>query len=122
MDFFIPTELTLTRLQDSSSRNQTYTTVENLRELNSVEIILSNGQGTGYLSPISFDVGRRPTVAAPAQLKGDDTTAQEIIIGQRDYSYRFGSGAMWMDSLGWPGAGDFLSVLTLDNQDVALMD
>ena len=120
MDFFIPTELTLTRLQDSSSRNQTYTTVENLRELNSVEIILSNGQGTGYLSPISFDVGRRPTVAAPAQLKGDDTTAQEIIIGQRDYSYRFGSGAMWMDSLGWPGAGDFLSVLTLDNQDVAI--
>ena len=120
MDFFIPTELTLTRLQDSSSRNQTYTTVENLRELNSVEIILSNGQGTGYLSPISFDVGRRPTVAEPAQLKGDDTTAQEIIIGQRDYSYRFGSGAMWMDSLGWPGAGDFLSVLTLDNQDVAI--
>ena len=120
MDFFVPTELTLTRLQDSSSKNQTYTTVENLRELNSVEIILSDGQGTGYLSPISFDVGRRPTVAVPAQLKGDDSTAQEIIIGQRDYSYRFSSGAMWMDSLGWPGAGDFLSVLTLDNQDVAI--
>ncbi|MDP6562823.1 MAG: VCBS repeat-containing protein, partial [Candidatus Thalassarchaeum sp.] len=120
VDFFVPTEVTLTRLQDSSAQNQTYLLLENLREINSVEIILANPSGPGYLSSLSFDVGRRPTMAIPGQLQGGDDSAYEIIIGQRDYSYRFSDGAMWLDTQGWAGAGDFLSVLTLDNEDVGI--
>jgi len=120
VDFFVPTEVTLTRLQDSSAQNQTYLLLENLREINSVEIILANPSGPGYLTSLSFDVGRRPTMAIPGQLQGGDNSAYEIIIGQRDYSYRFSDGAMWLDTQGWAGAGDFLSVLTLDNEDVGI--
>ena len=63
VDFFVPTELTLTRVQDSSAQNQTYLLLDNLREINSVEIVLANPNGPGYLSSLSFDVGRRPTMA-----------------------------------------------------------
>ena len=62
-DFFVPTELTLTRIQDSTSQNQTFLLLDNLREINSVEIILANPNGPGYLPALSFDVGRRPTMA-----------------------------------------------------------
>ena len=48
MDFFVPTEVTLTRLQDSSAQNQTYLLVDNLREVNTVEIILGDPNGNGY--------------------------------------------------------------------------
>ena len=122
MDFFVPTEVTLTRLQDSTSQNQTYLLVDNLREINTVEIILSNPTGTGYLSSLSFDVGRRPTMAVPGQLAGGDNSAYEIAIGQRDRSYRFANSAMWLDTQGWAGAGDFLSVLSLDNEDVGITE
>ena len=119
-DFFVPTELTLTRLQDSSAQNQTYLLLDNLREINTVEIILADPSGPGYLSSLSFDVGRRPTMAIPGQLQGGDDSAFEIIIGQQDYSYRFANNAMWLDTQGRAGAGDFLSVLTLDNQDMGI--
>ncbi len=122
MDFFVPTEVTLTRVQDSSARNQTYLLLDNLREVNTVEIILSNPSGTDYLSSISFDVGRRPTMAVPGQLAGGDDSAYEIAIGQRDRAYRFANSAMWLDTQGWAGAGDFLSVLSLDNEDVGITD
>ncbi len=122
MDFFVPTELTLTRLQDSSAQNQTYLLVDNLREINTVEIILADPNGNGYLSSLSFDVGRRPTMAVPGQLAGGDASAYEIVIGQRDRSYRFANSAMWLDTQGWAGAGDFLSVLSLDNEDVGITD
>ena len=122
MDFFVPTEVTLTRLQDSSAQNQTYLLVDNLREINTVEIILSNPTGTGYQSSISFDVGRRPTMAVPGQLAGGENSAFEIAIGQRDRSYRFANSAMWLDTQGWAGAGDFLSVLSLDNEDVGITE
>tara|TARA_B110000444_G_scaffold260947_1_gene310087 strand:+ start:7486 stop:14046 length:6561 start_codon:yes stop_codon:yes gene_type:complete len=119
MDFFIPTELTLEIIQDSSSQNQTYLSLENLRATNTVEIILGDGSG-GYLPSLSFDVGRRPSVAMPGQLQGGDDSALEIIIGQKDYAYRFANNAMWLDTQGWPGASDYLSVLTLDNFDLGL--
>ena len=122
VDFFVPTEVTLTRLQDSSAQNQTYLLVDNLREINTVEIILANPSGTGYLSSLSFNVGRRPTMAVPGQLAGGDDSAFEIAIGQRDRSYRFANSAMWLDTQGWAGAGDFLSVLSLDNQDVGITE
>ena len=122
VDFFVPTEVTLTRLQDSTAQNQTYLLLENLREINSVEIILADPGGSGYLSSLSFDVGRRPTMAIPGQLQGGDDSAYEIVIGQRDYGYRFADNAMWLDTQGWAGAGDFLSVLTLDNEDVGITE
>ncbi len=122
VDFFVPTELTLTRLQDSSAQNQTFLLLDNLREINTVEIILANPDGPGYLSSLSFDVGRRPTMAIPGQLQGGADSAFEIIIGQRDYSYRFANNAMWLDTQGWGGAGDFLSVLSLDNEDMGITD
>ncbi len=121
-DFFVPTEVTLTRLQDSTAQNQTYLLLDNLREINSVEIILADPNGPGYLSSLSFNVGRRPTMAIPAQLQGGDESAYEIVIGQRDYGYRFADNAMWLDTQGWAGAGDFLSVLTLDNEDVGITE
>tara|TARA_B100001175_G_scaffold311327_1_gene315607 strand:+ start:5607 stop:12044 length:6438 start_codon:yes stop_codon:yes gene_type:complete len=120
VDFFVPTELTLTRVQDSSAQNQTFLLLDNLREINTVEIILADSNGPGYLSSLSFDVGRRPTMAVPGQLQGGDDSAFEIIIGQRDYGYRFANNAMWLDTLGRAGAGDFLSVLTLDNEDMGI--
>ena len=122
VDFFVPTEVTLTRLQDSTAQNQTYLLLDNLREINSVEIILADPNGPGYLSSLSFDVGRRPTMAIPGQLQGGDESAYEIVIGQRDYGYRFADNAMWLDTQGWAGAGDFLSVLTLDNEDVGITE
>jgi len=122
MDFFVPTEVTLTRVQDSTAQNQTYLLLDNLREVNTVEIILSNSQGTGFLSSLSFDVGRRPTMAVPGQLAGGDNSALEIAIGQRDRAYRFANSAMWLDTLGWAGAGDFLSVLSLDNEDLGITE
>ena len=120
VDFFVPTEVTLTRLQDSTAQTLTYLLLDNLREINSAEIILADPGGPGYLSSLSFDVGRRPTMAIPGQLQGGDESAYEIVIGQRDYGYRFSDGAMWLDTQGWAGAGDFLSVLTLDNEDVGI--
>ena len=59
-------------------------------------------------------------MAIPGQLQGEEGSALEIIVGQRDYSYRFANDAMWLDTQGWAGAGDFLSVLTLDNQDMGI--
>ena len=75
VDFFVPTELTLTRVQDSSAQNQTFLLLDNLREINTVEIVLADPNGPGYLSPLSFDVGRRPTMAVPGQLQGGDDSA-----------------------------------------------
>ena len=61
-------------------------------------------------------------MAIPGQLQGGEDSAFEIIIGQRDYSYRFANNAMWLDTQGWGGAGDFLSVLSLDNEDMGITD
>ncbi|MAJ18520.1 MAG: hypothetical protein CMA06_01610, partial [Euryarchaeota archaeon] len=54
------------------------------------------------------------------QLAGGENSAFEIAIGQSDRSYRFANSAMWLDTQGWAGAGDFLSVLSLDNEDVGI--
>ena len=59
-DFFVPTELTLTRLQDSSAQNQTYLLLDNLREINTVEIILGNPEAYhGYPRSVTGRGGKR---------------------------------------------------------------
>jgi hypothetical protein len=120
VDFFVPTSLTLLDTQESTVQNQTYLLRPNLRALNTVQILLADPDSDGYLSPLSFDVGRRPTMAMPGQLQGGDSSALEVVIGQADYTYRFSNNAMWLDTQGYAGQGDYLSVLALDNFDLGI--
>jgi hypothetical protein len=120
LDFFVPTSLTLLDTQESTVQNQTFLLRPNLRALNTVQILLADPNGSGYLSPLSFDVGRRPTMAVPGQLQGSADSALEVVIGQEDYTYRFSNNAMWLDTQGYAGQGDYLSVLVLDNFDLGI--
>ena len=120
LDFFVPTEITLLDTQESTVQNQTFLLRPNLRALNTVQILLADPNGNGYLSPLSFDVGRRPTMAMPGQLQGGEGSALEVVIGQEDFTYRFSNNAMWLDTQGYAGQGDYLSVLVLDNHDLGI--
>ena len=120
LDFFVPTSLTLLDTQESTVQNQTFLLRPNLRALNTVQILLADPDSNGYLAPLSFDVGRRPTMAMPGQLQGADDSALEVVIGQEDYTYRFSNNAMWLDTQGYAGQGDYLSVLVLDNFDLGI--
>ena len=120
LDFFVPTEVTLLDTQESTVQNQTFLLRPNLRALNTVQILLADPNSDGYLSPLSFDVGRRPTMAVPGQLQGGEGSALEVVIGQEDYTYRFSNNAMWLDTQGYAGQGDYLSVLVLDNYDLGI--
>ena len=120
LDFFVPTEVTLLDTQESTVQNQTFLLRPNLRALNTVQILLADPDGNGYLPPLSFDVGRRPTMAMPGQLQGGEGSALEVVIGQEDYTYRFSNNAMWLDTQGYAGQGDYLSVLVLDNYDLGI--
>ena len=120
LDFFVPTSLTLLDTQESTAQNQTYLLRPNLRAVNTVQILLADPDSDGYLSPLSFDVGRRPTMAMPGQLQGGPDSALEVVIGQEDYTYRFSNNAMWLDTQGYAGQGDYLSVLALDNYDLGI--
>ena len=59
-------------------------------------------------------------MAMPGQLQGGDSSAREVVIGQADYTYRFSNNAMWLDTQGYAGQGDYLSVLALDNYDLGI--
>jgi hypothetical protein len=120
LDFFVPTSLTLLDTQQSTVQNQTFLLRPNLRALNTVQILLADPDSNGYLAPLSFDVGRRPTMAMPGQLQGSEDSALEVVIGQEDYTYRFSNNAMWLDTQGYAGQGDYLSVLVLDNFDLGI--
>ncbi len=120
LDFFVPTSLTLLDTQESTVQNQTFLLRPNLRALNTVQILLADPDSNGYLDPLSFDVGRRPTMAMPGQLQGAENSALEVVIGQEDYTYRFSNNAMWLDTQGYAGQGDYLSVLVLDNFDLGI--
>ena len=120
LDFFVPTEVTLLDTQESTVQNQTYLLRPNLRAINTVQILLADPNSNGYLDPLSFDVGRRPTMAMPGQLQGGNGSALEVVIGQEDYTYRFSNNAMWLDTQGYAGQGDYLSVLVLDNYDLGI--
>ena len=72
LDFFVPTSLTLLDTQESTAQNQTYLLRPNLRAVNTVQILLADPDSDGYLAPLSFDVGRRPTMAMPCLLYTSD--------------------------------------------------
>ena len=59
-------------------------------------------------------------MAMPGLLQGGENSALEVVIGQEDYTYRFSNNAMWLDTQGYAGQGDYLSVLVLDNYDLGI--
>ncbi|MEE3083123.1 MAG: hypothetical protein VX320_03410, partial [Candidatus Thermoplasmatota archaeon] len=119
MDFLVPTELTVSTVNSAGSGQQRSLTTDNLRDINTVNIILNDGSGS-YLSPQEFDVGRRPTMAIADQFTGGASSALDLAVGQRDYAYTYGNGAMWIDSKGWAGALDTISIVELDSEDVGI--
>ena len=119
MDFLIPTMLTVSTVNSAGAGQQRSLTTDNLRDINTVNIILNDGSGN-YLSPQTFDVGRRPTMVIADQFSGGASSALDLAVGQRDYSFTYSNGAMWIDSKGWMGAMDTISIVELDSEDVGI--
>ncbi|MDP6900137.1 MAG: VCBS repeat-containing protein [Candidatus Thalassarchaeaceae archaeon] len=119
MDFLVPTMLTVSSVNSAGSGQQKSLTTDNLRDINTVNIILNDGTGN-YLNAQSFDVGRRPTMAIADQFTGGANSALDLAVGQRDYAFSYSNGAMWIDSKGWAGALDTLSIVELDSEDVGI--
>ena len=133
MDFVIPTYLSVTSLTGASGNTVTSLGIDNLNDLNTVQIILSDGSG-GYRSPQSMDVGRRPTMVLVGQFVGGASSALDLAIGNRDYRFQFSNGAWWLDTkgcfpdrinsnlqgLGGCGSLDAVTIIQLDNEDVGI--
>ncbi len=119
MDFLVPTMLTVTNVNSAGAGQQRQLTTDNLVDINTVNIILNDGSGN-YLSPQTFDVGRRPTMVIADQFSGGANSALDLAVGQRDYSFTYGNGAMWIDSKGWAGSMDTISIVELDSEDVGI--
>jgi hypothetical protein len=81
-----------------------------------VQVTLSDGSG-GHVSPLSYEAGRRPNIAVVGQLAGSASSAPDIVVGHS--SYDFGS---WIDNLGWDGQYDYVTVVEMDNKDIAVTD
>ena len=119
VDFVVPTLLTVTSVTSTGLGNQTLLNTDNLLDLNTVNIILSDGSG-GWASPQSFNVGRRPTIVIVDQLSGGANSALDLAVGQRDYTFSYSDGTLWIDSKGWAGAVDAVKIVELDAQDVGI--
>jgi len=119
MDFLVPTMLTVSTVNSAGAGQQQQLTTDNLVDINTVNIILNDGSGN-YLSPQTFDVGRRPTMVIADQFSGGANSALDLAVGQRDYAFTYGNGAMWIDSKGWAGSLDTLSIVELDSEDVGI--
>jgi hypothetical protein len=81
-----------------------------------VQVTLSDGSG-GHVSPLSYEAGRRPNIAVVGQLAGSASSAPDIAVGHS--SYNFGN---WIDNLGWEGQYDYITVVEMDNKDIAVTD
>ena len=135
MDFVVPTYLSVTSLTGASGNTVTSLGIRNLDDVNTVQIILSDGSGN-YRSPQSMDVGRRPTMVLVGQFVGGANSALDLAVGNKDYRFRFGNGAWWLDTkgcfpdklgsnsnmrgLGGCGAQDAVTIIQLDNEDVGI--
>ena len=119
MDFLVPTMLSVSTVNSAGAGQQRQLTTDNLIDINTVNIILNDGSGN-YLAPQTFDVGRRPTMVIADQFSGGASSALDLAVGQRDYAFSYGNGAMWIDSKGWAGALDTISIVVLDNEDVGI--
>ena len=119
VDFVVPSLFTITSITSTALGNTTLLSTDNLQDQNTVQIVLSDGSG-GWENPQSFDVGRRPTMAIVGQLAGGSNSALDIAVGQRDYTFSYTDGSLWIDSKGWAGSVDSVTIVELDNQDVGI--
>jgi hypothetical protein len=132
IDFVVPTFATITNLQGASGNTVSFYTSENLDDINTVQILLSDGNN-GYLSPQSMPVGRRPTMVLVGQFAGGPNSALDLAIGNRDYTFRYSNGALHLDTKGCAfdplnpqlngfGCGnlDAISIVQLDNEDIGI--
>ena len=81
-----------------------------------VQVTLSDGNG-GHVSPLSYPAGRRPSAVAIGQLQGGPSSAPDLVVGHTNYN--FGG---WRDNFGWAGQYDTLTVVEMDNKDLAVTD
>ena len=79
-----------------------------------VQVTLSDGNG-GHVSPLSYPAGRRPSAVAVGQLQGGSSSAPDLVVGHTNYN--FGG---WRDNFGWAGQYDTLTVVEMDNKDLAV--
>ena len=79
-----------------------------------VQVTLSDGNG-GHVSPLSYETGRRPSAVAIGQMAGGQNSAEDIVIGHTEYA--FGG---WRDNFGWLGQYDTLTIIEMDNKDLAV--
>ena len=133
VDLVVPTMYSATINYNANGDPIISYTTENLDDLNTVQIILSDGSG-GYLSPQSMPVGRRPTMVLVGQFAGGPSSALDLAIGNRDYTFQYSNGALHIDSKGCAfdplnpqlngfGCGnlDAISVIQLDNEDLGIV-
>ena len=81
-----------------------------------IQVTLSDGNG-GHVSPLSYPASRRPSTVAVGDLQGGSNSAPDIAVGHTNYA--FGG---WRDNLGWGGQYDTISVIEMDNKDMAVSD
>ena len=82
----------------------------------SVQVTLSDGNG-GHVSPLSYTAGRRPSSVAVGQLQGAANSAPDLAVGHTQYN--FGG---WRDNFGWEGQYDTITVVEMDNRDLAVTE
>jgi len=110
-DFVNPT---IAFQQDSTDSAGGTTSNYYLNFPSTVQVTLSTGANQ-YTNPLSYETGRRPSMAAVGQLAGGSTSAPDIAVATT--SYNFGS---WVDNFGWAGQYDTITVVEMDNQDLAV--
>jgi hypothetical protein len=81
-----------------------------------IQVTLSDGNG-GHVSPLSYPTSRRPLSVDVGQLSGGVTSAEDLVIGHTQYN--FGG---WRDNFGWEGQYDTLTIVEMDNKDLAVTD
>jgi len=81
-----------------------------------IQVTLSDGNG-GHVSPLSYPASRRPSTVAIGDLQGGANSAPDLAVGHTNYA--FGG---WRDNLGWAGQYDTISVIEMDNKDMAVSD
>ena len=81
-----------------------------------IQVTLSDGNG-GHVSPLSYPASRRPSTVVVGDLQGGSNSAPDLAVGHTNYA--FGG---WRDNLGWGGQYDTISVIEMDNKDMAVSD
>ena len=100
--------------QDSTDSAGGTTSAFYLNYPSTVQVTLSSGANQ-HTNPLSYESGRRPNMAAVGQLAGDAQSAPDIAVGHT--SYNFGN---WVDNFGWEGQYDTITVVEMDNKDLAV--